>query len=300
MSYILWKPKGSVGDLGGGTTKVLTFDATLSEDHKWSSTITDHPVELGADIADHVRKDLDELTLEVFISNSPVEPRLAQVQTFHGLVDEAVPMVATKGQKPLSVKALVLQKDLRVQELHVDLAQPKIALTPAGLAVSLVQRGLRAIKPPHFTATAGLQSSVKNREAVALVQWFENPVDVVALVGRTLYDLRSNATLVTVYTPKRIYEDMALKEIRLKRDDQTGDGARFSLDFREVRTVSTKFGEVPLPSLKKAEPKVDVGAKTSAVTDQGSPGSVLSALKDYADKNPGTPLTSAIGLVTGK
>lgn len=50
----------------------LHFDAVLSEEHEHSATVTDHPVEIGVNIVDHVRPDPDRVTLEVFVSNTPV------------------------------------------------------------------------------------------------------------------------------------------------------------------------------------------------------------------------------------
>jgi hypothetical protein len=48
---------------------VVEFDASVSEQHDGSSTVTDHPVEDGVDITDHVRKEPDGLTMNVIVSN---------------------------------------------------------------------------------------------------------------------------------------------------------------------------------------------------------------------------------------
>lgn len=49
----------------------ITIDAA-TEQHQLSSTITDHPVEDGADISDHSRPDPETVTLECVISNTPL------------------------------------------------------------------------------------------------------------------------------------------------------------------------------------------------------------------------------------
>ena len=41
----------------------LFFDATVRDSHEASATITEHPVEEGADISDHIRPDLDRVSL---------------------------------------------------------------------------------------------------------------------------------------------------------------------------------------------------------------------------------------------
>ena len=52
----------------------LTVDVSLSQRHKVSVDTTDFPVEQGADITDHLRRRPDSVTIEGFVSNTPVEP----------------------------------------------------------------------------------------------------------------------------------------------------------------------------------------------------------------------------------
>jgi hypothetical protein len=51
---------------------IVNFDLTLSEGHETTAQITEHPVEDGVVIADHIREDPDVLTLEVFVTNTPL------------------------------------------------------------------------------------------------------------------------------------------------------------------------------------------------------------------------------------
>lgn len=51
---------------------VLEFDAILSEAHQGDATITDHPVEEGSDISDHVRVEPESLTANVMVTNHPI------------------------------------------------------------------------------------------------------------------------------------------------------------------------------------------------------------------------------------
>ena len=64
-AYLQWVDKS-------GQSKVLHFDVVKSEQHNISTFITEHPVESGADIADHVRSNLDTFTLEGFVTNAPI------------------------------------------------------------------------------------------------------------------------------------------------------------------------------------------------------------------------------------
>jgi hypothetical protein len=51
----------------------LYFDLCMSYGAEHSSEVTTHPVEQGANIADHVRVKPLQLKLDVFVSNSPIE-----------------------------------------------------------------------------------------------------------------------------------------------------------------------------------------------------------------------------------
>lgn len=53
----------------------LELDATLSETHSSESEVTEHPVETGSNIVDHVRPKPESLTLEGIISNTPVDEK---------------------------------------------------------------------------------------------------------------------------------------------------------------------------------------------------------------------------------
>lgn len=47
-------------------------DVTVSEAHSGSMQVTSHPIELGAEIADHLIKQPEEITIEGIWSNTPV------------------------------------------------------------------------------------------------------------------------------------------------------------------------------------------------------------------------------------
>ena len=50
----------------------VTLDASLSEMHHGENEITEHPVETGADITDHINPKSDTVTIEGLVSNTPI------------------------------------------------------------------------------------------------------------------------------------------------------------------------------------------------------------------------------------
>ena len=53
-------------------SEILEFEATVEEGHSGVAETTDHPVEDGADVTDHIRRKPDELTLKGVVSNHPI------------------------------------------------------------------------------------------------------------------------------------------------------------------------------------------------------------------------------------
>src|SRR5512144_3229948 len=56
----------------GARLIVLAFDGTIREMHNGALTVPTHPVEKGANMADHARKQLALLIAEVFVTNHPL------------------------------------------------------------------------------------------------------------------------------------------------------------------------------------------------------------------------------------
>lgn len=54
------------------TDTLIELDAAVSEEHASESQITDHPVEEGADITDHVRRQPRRLVVNGWFSNHPI------------------------------------------------------------------------------------------------------------------------------------------------------------------------------------------------------------------------------------
>lgn len=57
-------------DDAGATVSVI-FDCDMQQAHAFANEITDHPVEEGADITDHVRRQLNRYTVEGYVTDSP-------------------------------------------------------------------------------------------------------------------------------------------------------------------------------------------------------------------------------------
>lgn len=64
MALTLIRRKNKVG--------TLEIEATLSEQHSMTATVSKFPVEGGAIVSDHIVNDPEKVSLECFISNTPI------------------------------------------------------------------------------------------------------------------------------------------------------------------------------------------------------------------------------------
>lgn len=154
------------GDL---TTQVGTgldsieFDATVQEAFHTTSKVTEHPIESGAVIADHILDSPDELQLDGIISNTPI----------------------------------------------------------------------------MLAASARISSTYAEDEYAKLL------------------DLKDAKKAISVYTPKRSYDDFVITEIQRKRDASLGDSVEVSITLRKIRMVESKLGVQRPDGVQK--PKADAG-----------------------------------------
>lgn len=65
-----------------GTSGEVVFDAVIDESVNEPSEVTDHPVEEGADVADHVKVKPETIPLNGVIAGDRAEEKLAQLQRF--------------------------------------------------------------------------------------------------------------------------------------------------------------------------------------------------------------------------
>lgn len=51
----------------------LELDATLNETHDYANDVTSFPVESGAEISDHIKREPERITIEGFVTDTPVK-----------------------------------------------------------------------------------------------------------------------------------------------------------------------------------------------------------------------------------
>jgi hypothetical protein len=213
----------------------LHFDAVLSETHTRTATVTEHSVEQGVAVVDHVRPNPDQVKLEVFVTNQPV-----------------------------------YSTDASLTAITLDIPQPGDGSFLAGGTSALLDKGLAAI---------GLQKGYPSTLTYQ-VQAFDADVDYVQNCFDTLTRLKNTATLLKVATPRQFYENMVIENIEMRRSPQTGSGAAmFNIDLRQIRIVTSRIVQAPLPAKPDTVPTVPKGKK-DVTNDAGSKQSVFAKIAD--------------------
>lgn len=239
-AQILWK--GATGQMYS-----LTLDATINETHTGTSTVTDHPVEKGSNVADHIRPDPDQLTMEAEISNTPCF-------------------------LPIDHMGGVILQDKEIRGAQMT-ASDAIGNIPGGGAVTGL--GLSSVPVP-----TGLLGRIGfGTYQTALVTGFTADFDRVTECYKELLRIRREGQLVRILTTLRSYDNMAMTSLEVTREAVSGNALPLSLAFKELRFGTTKNEPVPKIPVK-AKPK---GSKTKEEHEEEEEGDT-SLLRLYLNK----------------
>jgi hypothetical protein len=259
-----------------GATQTLIFDLVEKEDWNGPSDITQSPVENGANITDHIRPGLRTVTLQIFLTNSPIESNQWTDMDF-GAGDTVV----------LPARQLLVQPwDGKIQapRWENNILAKALAMTAGGAIGSAVGGALGgaggaiggaigaaagsalggALFKPHLEVDT-IQTDGKTRQPtrpapftpIALTP--ATPGDYVQQTLALLESLRAAGQTVDVIGSKQAcigptgIGGMGFANIASSRGSETGAGATLTLSLCEVRIVSTQLVVAPKPSVPRAK-----------------------------------------------
>lgn len=234
--------------LAGGALVTIEFDATVREQHTSSAVVTEHNVEKGPNVSDHVRPELDRITLDAHVTNTPIRVPKTNLDGARGSVGPVSLNVETR-EDTTTNKGITIPTRLDVPRLL-----PGVGLiVGSGLldSTTTVQVQTHDTKPGKSTQTAN-------------VLQFDSPFDRVRSVYDELIVLKDSATLVTISTSLRQYDNMILRNISVPRQVQDGNACTFTIDAQQIRFVTSK--RVPAPKTKMGASKKNLGSKPTTET----------------------------------
>jgi hypothetical protein len=160
---------------------VQGFDAVLSEEHTADAELTEHPVEEGVAIVDHIRPLADQLTLNVFVSNTPVQSLQGYtgvltltvqppgtMLSLSSLIDAGLQALGLQAEFPPSINVNVLQfgsdydfvaDAFKTFKTLRDRGQLLTVVTPRAVYTNMVLHHIQMSRSPQ-TGSSGAQFSL--------------------------------------------------------------------------------------------------------------------------------------------
>lgn len=274
-----------------GATNTLKFDVVTDESWNGTNTVTEHPVETGADIADNVRVGLSKCQLTVFVTNEPFRP--------NSFTDTS-PSIVTINIASLAQSSSVTVGGVTVSSQGQAPVNPTLTLTAKqwdnGLGLRTILQGVGAlagglagdvaggvlgtlIDPPHavdvpFVPGIGRDPTPGQTFGANLIT-VATPDDYVKRMYSLLETIRQSAQLVTVVGSKNYKENMVIASVDMDRSAETGTGAEFTIALQEIRFVTTQTVNAPKPTIARGAAPVKKGPQNPVETPAAKRQSVL-------------------------
>lgn len=262
-SLIFERPSGQIA--------VVSFDATPDEGHYFSATVTEHPVEVGSDITDHVRAMPNRLEFTAVISNTPVDDENGTEQTHRNgatgilqgaelLVENAPrrrqgnPILVNPGLAPSSVRDAS-----RAARFGIAVAPQSQGTTIGGLALTVLGSLPIPGIVPEWKPQPMEPTSKRSFQAHVLQYGVE--FDRVRAVFDELSAMVDGGIVFQLVTSLRTYDNMVFENMGVPRTASDGSSITVSLSCRRIRTVMTETVEVKIPEEPRAKAKKSRGNK---------------------------------------
>lgn len=245
-----------------GSVDVVQLDVYDSETHGMATEVSDFPVEDGPNISDNVRRKPKTLTIEGYVSDTPLPEN-------HGSGTNGGTHVAELGLQTLSTPGTATYHNA-LQVLDVP-ASPLRAN-----AAALVSAGFNALAgalgfggPPQVNARV-LEPRKADSPQVNAWSW-PNFSSRVAETFNLLEKAYDNAVLIRVVTDYKTYTGMVFSDngLQVPRKTEDGNGAPFTLDLKQIKIVNSQTVTAPKPAEPSGQLKKSAGSK--ALKDTAPP-----------------------------
>jgi hypothetical protein len=210
-----------------GQTYSIAIDATVRESHTATSTITDHPVETGSNVSDHIRPDPDMLTLEGVISNAPI----------------FLPADHAGGAREVNRQ---IDANWKGYNNQTTVSGAPKTLGDFGAPLNGPLGGPLGSIPIGLNDRAVIGRDVPGGSASAVVKTYSIEFDRVQACFDEFRRLRDERVLCRVITTRKTYENMGLLSF-VDDIDSPIDAMKFTLEFKQVRFGKT--ANEPLPKI---------------------------------------------------
>lgn len=203
----------------------IWIDVSVREGHALTAEVTEHPVETGVDVADHIRPMPATIDIEGVVTNHPVELPKSHAGT-----------------------TLVSPSPIEIE------GEPSLG------AIGLVPGAAQAA-----AVLGAIKIDVRSKRVFsASVLHFTEPFDRVTAVHAALVSIFERRALVTVVTGLATYQNVALTGLHIERTGEAGKGRlNFAASGRVLRVVSSQTAKLPDPVDARAKPRKSRGKQST-------------------------------------
>lgn len=216
---------------GAGQLRVIAFDCTIRTVHSGEAEVTEHPVELGADISDGARPRNRRILIEADVTNTPVvtPPGVNSVQS-----TISAPQPFRDFRRTASISGSG-GRDIGTFGVSVNVGAKPFRVEPA------------------VRATFGTYGSLTTQQ-------FPLVFDRVQEVWTALDTIRAEGTPVTVSSKLHTYDQCLIASLSAPEDAM--GGITFTIELVEIRTATSEQVSISPPvSIPRAARKVPAGAQ---------------------------------------
>lgn len=266
-----------------GKNIAIAFDATMREQHSSSSLITEHAVEDGANISDHMRPENDRLTLDIVVSNTPIRTKKfndanPELSDMEGSVGSfvAANLFVSRPKRRLPGNPKLINPGTPKRSIK-DLAPGAtaagvIAGNAGGPIAGIAVTGAVSVNViPGTKAQWEAQPYKPSEDPEGLdvrVLQFSTPFDRVKAVHNALLKLKNERITFTVVTSLRTYQDMGMESLSINRSADIGDAFEGTMELRQVRIVNSETVEITTPLETRGEKKRKRGNQPTTEPDE--------------------------------
>ena len=228
-----------------GAAQSLLLDASPSRTHTTTAQVTEHPVEKGPPVTDYIRPMPRRLTVEGFITNTPIG---------------APPVHKARAGSPGAANQVLRASDDVGGGAGINAEVTRVEIFPKTTYASFI----RGPRPPYYV------------QALDFLETF----DRVSNSFNALVEAVSAGALFTIATSLDHYTNMAATNFTVTESTMGADALSFTIEFQELRIVSTQVVAVPVRK-KIADVGTKVPKEADAAQAQAVERSTPKATTDY-------------------
>jgi hypothetical protein len=256
------------------TIGTIWIDVSLSETHQLSAQVTEHPVEDGVNITDHIRPQPRSIQIEGIVTNHPIELPLSHAGGVMASDDAGFIDVATTPAQRIPPMSHEIQGE-----------PGDLGFIPGGGQGQAIA-GVLGLSLPRRRFAAELYNEDREGRTFYAVNalGFSAEFDRVGAVYQALVEVASRPLTVKLVTGLDIYEVVALSDLSFERSSDIGrDALHFTATCKVLRIVSAQTVRVPKPVEQRGKPGQSRGkqATTETPADSLSPGAQEQAERSF-------------------